>query len=221
MHLAPSAEPGDPAVVGHKPGAVWPPQRHVEPERSRDDPVPSVGADGQPGPQDHAGAVDRTLDTLHRAVRDQDVTDMEPFVHLDTYLAGMIEEQGIETGTGEPKRCTPRRGNPEISEKTMTAWRVDEHGLHAVGAQSLEIIREPELAEQPSSGRIDVLRAGFVTREACLVEEEDAVTAFGQEPRRDTAGGAASDDDDVRIGQRHVRRRGGDVPPPYGTGDAL
>jgi hypothetical protein len=83
---------------------------------------------------------------------------------------------------------------------------MDEHRLHTMPAQSLEIARESQLAEQPRPGWIDVLRAGFVTREACLVEEENMVTAFGQEPRRDTSGGAASDDDDVRIELRHVRR---------------
>jgi hypothetical protein len=47
------------------------------------------------------------------------------------------------------------------------------------------------------------------------------MTAFGQEPRRDTAGRAASDDDDVRIDLRHVRRRIGGAPPPSGRGDVL
>jgi hypothetical protein len=83
---------------------------------------------------------------------------------------------------------------------------MDEHRLHAMRAQSLEITRESQLAQQPCPGRIDVFRAGFVTWEACLFEEENMVTAFGQEPRRDTSGGAASDDDDVRIELRHVRR---------------
>ena len=47
------------------------------------------------------------------------------------------------------------------------------------------------------------------------------MTAFGQEPRRDTSGGTAPDDDDVRIELRHVRPLVGGAPPPYGRGDAL
>ncbi len=155
------------------------------------------------------------------AVRDQDVADMGAFAHLHARLAGTIEEQGVESVAGEPDRRTPRLGDPEIGEKTAPARRVDEHGLHAVRAQSLEVACEPQLGEQPRPGRVDVLRAGFVTREACFVEEQDAVTALGEEPRRDTSGGAAPDDDDVRIELRHVRRRVGGAPPPYGRGDAL
>ena len=183
--------------------------------------MPAVGADGQWGPQRHADAVDRALNPVHITIRDEDVADMGAFAYLHARLAGTIEEQGVEPVAGEPDRRTPRLGGPEIGEESTPTWCVDEHGLHAVRAQSLEVICEPELAEQPSPGRIDVLRAGFVTREACLVEEEDAVTAFGQEPRRDTSGRAASDDDDVRIALRHVRPRVGGAPPPYGRGDAL
>ena len=206
VHLAPSAEPADSPIVGHEPRAPRPPQRNVEPERSRDDPMPSVGADGQRRPQDHAGAVDRTLDSLHRAVRDQDVTDMGAFVHLHARLAGTIEEQRVEPGAGEPNGGTPRLGDPEIGKKTMPAWRMDEHGLHAVRAQSLQVARESQLGEQPRPCRVDVFGAGFVARETRLVEEQDAVTPLGEEPRRDTSGGAAPDDDSVGIELRHVRR---------------
>jgi hypothetical protein len=104
--------------------------------------MPAVGADGQRGPQDHASAVDRAFDSLHSAVTDQDVTDMGPFPHLHARVAGTIEEQRVESGAGEPNSGTPRLGDPEIGEKTTPTWCVDEHGLHAVGAQSLEIVRE-------------------------------------------------------------------------------
>jgi hypothetical protein len=183
--------------------------------------MPPVGADSQRGPQGHADALDRALNPLHRAVRDHDVAHMGAFAHLHTHLTGAIEEQGVESVAREPDRRTPRLGGSEIGEESTPTRCVDEHRLHAVRSQSLEVISEPELTEQPRPGRIDVLRAGFVTWEACLVEEEDAVTAFGQKPRRDTAGGAASDDDDVRIALRHVRPRVGGAPPPYETGDAL
>ena len=182
--------------------------------------MPSVGADRQRRPQGHADAVDRALNPLHRPVRDQDVAHMGALAHLHACLTGAIEEQRVEPVAREPDRRTPRLGDPEIGEKTAPARCMDEHGLHAMRAQSLEIACEPQLAEQPRPGRIDVLRAGFVTWEACLVEEQDAVTALGQEPRRDTSGGAAPDDDDVRIELRHVRRSLGGAPPPYGRGDA-
>jgi hypothetical protein len=96
---------------------------------------------------------------------------MGAFAHLHTYLAGAIEEQGVESIAREPERRTPRLGGTEIGEESTPTRCVDEHGLHAVRAQSLEVMREPEFTEQPGPGRIDVLRAGFVTREACLVEE--------------------------------------------------
>jgi hypothetical protein len=44
-----------------------------------------------------------------------------------------------------------------------------------------------------------------MAREARFVEEQDAVTALGEEPRRNTASGTTSDDDDVRIELRHIR----------------
>ena len=183
--------------------------------------MPSIGADRQRRPQGHAGAIDRAFHPLYRAVRDSDVSHMGAFAHLHTCLAGAIEEQGVESVAGEPNRCTPGSGGSEIGKESTPARCVDEHGLHAVRAESLQVICEPELAEQLSPGRIDVLRAGFVTREACLVEEEDAVTALRQEPCRDTSGGATPDDDDVRIALWHVRHRVGDALPPSGRGDAL
>ena len=131
---------------------------------------------------------------------------MGAFAHLHARVTGAIEEQRVEPVAGEPDRRTPRFGGPEIGEETMPTRRMDEHGLHAVRAQSLEVARESQLGEQPRPCRVDVLRAGLVTREARLVEEQDAVTALGEEPRRDTSGGAAPDDDDVRIEVRHVRR---------------
>ena len=145
---------------------------------------------------------------------------MDPFVHLDTCLAGMIEEQGIETGTGEPKRSTPRLSDPKISEKTMSAWRVDEHCLHAVRAQSLEVAGKSQLGEQSRSCRVDVLGARLVAWKARFIEEQDAVTALGEEPGRDTSSGTTPDDDDVRIELRHIRSRVCDAPPPCGRGDA-
>jgi hypothetical protein len=131
---------------------------------------------------------------------------MGAFAHLHACPTGAIEEQRVEPVAREPERRTPRIGGSEISEESTPARGMEEQRLHTMRAQNLEISRESQLAEQPRPGRIDVLRAGFVTREACLVEKEDAVTAFGQEPRRDTSSGAAPDDDDVRIEVRHVRR---------------
>jgi hypothetical protein len=69
------------------------------------------------------------------------------------------------------RALTPRSGDPKIGEKTAPARRVDEHGLHAVRTQGLQVAGETQLAEQPRPGRIDVFRARFVTREARLVEE--------------------------------------------------
>ena len=181
--------------------------------------MPAVGANSQPSPQAHADAVDRTFDSLHRAVRDQDVADMGAFAHLHACLAGTIEEQGVEPGAGEPNRRSARRGNAEIREETMPAWRVDEHGLHAVRPQSLEVVCESQLGEQSRSCRVDVLGAGLVAREARFVEEQDAVTALGEKPRRETSGRAAANHDDVRIALRHVRRCACGAPPPYGRGD--
>jgi hypothetical protein len=131
---------------------------------------------------------------------------MGALAHLHACPTGAIEEQRVEPVAREPERRTPRIGGSEIGEESTPARCMDEHRLHTMRAQNLEISRESQFTEQPRPGRIDVLRAGFVTWEACLVEEENMVTAFGQEPRRDTSGGAASDDDDVRIEVRHVRR---------------
>src|SRR5215211_7187180 len=104
--------------------------------------MPSVGADSQRGPQGYASAVARRLDSLHGAVRDQDVTDMNAFAHLHARLPCAIEEQGVEPKAGEPNRGAPRLGDPEISQKTMPTRRMNEHGLHVVRAQSLEVICE-------------------------------------------------------------------------------
>jgi hypothetical protein len=131
---------------------------------------------------------------------------MNAFAHLHAHLPRAIEEQGVESEAGEPNSGTPWLGDPEIGEKTVPTRRVDEHGLHAVCAQSLELARESQLGEQPCPCRVDVLRARLVTREARFVEKQHAVTPLGEEPRRDTSGGTTSDDDDIRIELRHVRR---------------
>jgi hypothetical protein len=96
---------------------------------------------------------------------------MGALAHLHARPTGAIEEQRVEPVARESDRRTPRLGGPEIGEEATPTRCVDEHGLHAVRAQSPEVICEPEIAQQPSPGWIDVLRAGFVTREACLVEE--------------------------------------------------
>jgi hypothetical protein len=96
---------------------------------------------------------------------------MGAFAHLHTCLAGTIEEQGIEPVAGEPDGRTPRLGDPKIGQKSAPARCVDEHGFHPVRAQGLEIAFETQLSEQPRPCRVDVLRAGFVTREARFVHE--------------------------------------------------
>ena len=73
-------------------------------------------------------------------------------------------------------------------------------------AQSLQVARESQLGQQPRSCRVDVFGAGLVARKTRLVEEQDAVTPLGEEPCRDTSGGAAPDDDSVGIELWHVRR---------------
>src|SRR5215218_4641386 len=107
--------------------------------------MPSVGADSQRGPENHASAVARRLDSVHRAVRDQNVTDVDAFAHLHARLPCAIEEQGVEAKAGEPNRGAPWLGDPEISQETMPTRRVDEHGLHVVRAQSLEVVCESQL----------------------------------------------------------------------------
>src|SRR5215211_5412081 len=105
--------------------------------------MPSVGADCQWRPQRRADAVDRAFNSLHMAVCDSDVAHMGAFAHLHTHLAGVIKEQGVESVAREPDRRTPGLGGPEISEESTPARRVDEHGLHAMRAECLEVIREP------------------------------------------------------------------------------
>jgi hypothetical protein len=105
--------------------------------------MPPVGADSQRSPQGLADAVDRAFNTLHRAVRDSDVAHMGAFTHLHTCLAGAIEEQGVEPVAREPDRRTPRFGGPKIGEESTPARCVDEHGLHTVSTQSVEVIGEP------------------------------------------------------------------------------
>ena len=165
--------------------------------------MPSVSTDGQRGPQRHADAVDCALDTCTAPSATRTSRTWAPS-HLHARLAGTIEEEGVESVARQPDRRIPRFGDREIGEKTAPTWCVDEHGLHAVRAHGLEVACETQLAEQPRPGRVDVLRTGFVTWEACFVQEKDAVTALGKEPGRDTSRRAAPDHDNVCIELRHV-----------------
>ena len=76
---------------------------------------------------------------------------------------------------------------------------MDQHRLHAVGAEGVEVARQPEVGQQARPGRVDVLGAGLVAGEARLVEEEDATATLGQQRRRDAARRPAPDDDDLGI----------------------
>src|SRR5215210_4138767 len=97
---------------------------------------------------------------------------------------------------------------------------MDEHGLHAVRAQRSKVALETELGQKPRPRWVDVLGAGFVSGEACLVEEEDAMTALGKKRRRHTSSRATHHDNRVGIVARHVRRLPCSVPPPCGRADA-
>ena len=147
---------------------------------------------------------------------------MSAFPDLGAGGAGMVEQQRVEVEAGKPDGLRGGRGGAEIDQEVTPAGGVDAHGVEAVRAERVDLAGEAEIGQEAGGGGVDVLRAGLVAREAGLVEEEDAVTACGQQRRAEAARGTAADHDDVGVipGPSHLSGPPCIARPPCGTGGA-